>query len=333
MLIIFTVTNKTTSQVYVGSTRNDLVDQWEKMVAAAEQNLDYPLYQEIRVHSRDGFVVEEWDYIEDRNELNMLEQEAIETLNARSLKGYKTSTVKIQPKKKTRARKSSLEKELASIFSEPDNDVDDFDEPSLESKKQTNEKPATTQQTGTEKLRIAKPAENIRATEVKQETPAVTPAENARNNLKEQLAVKLKNGSQVNAVVQMNNICLSDDISAQLEAIQATANAVLSGDNSAVEIFNSKPNKQEFVEVEVEAIATPIATAQPEPVKNIEPEIIIELDPKERRIREAIERHRRVRAQKTSDNQTSERQQIEKLLVELNIRATSMNSQSISALA
>ncbi|MGB1270872.1 MAG: hypothetical protein ACPG5T_02230 [Endozoicomonas sp.] len=68
------------------------------MVAAAEQNLDYPLYQEIRVHGKEGFVVEEWDYVDDRNELNALEQEALETLNAKNLRGYKTSIVKIQSK-------------------------------------------------------------------------------------------------------------------------------------------------------------------------------------------------------------------------------------------
>ena len=60
------------------------------MVAAAEQNLDYPLYQEIRIHGRDNFVVEEWDFTDSRHELNQLEQEAIKTI---CLKGYKTSTV------------------------------------------------------------------------------------------------------------------------------------------------------------------------------------------------------------------------------------------------
>ena len=69
-------------------------------------------------------------------------------------------------------------------------------------------------------------------------------------------------------------------------------------------------------------------------VTAVEPEeIIIELDPRERRIREAIERHRKARAQKTSDSQASDRQQIEQLLTELYTRATSMNSQSLSAVA
>ena len=323
-MIIFTVTNKTTAQVYVGSTRNDLVDQWEKMVAAAGQSLDYPLYQEIRVHGRDGFAVEEWDFVEDRNELNALEQEAIETLNARSLRGYKTSTVKIQPKKKTRTRKSNLEKELASIFDEVDGDVDDFDEISPEPKKQTEEKTAAPQQPGPAQPLTSVSVKRISSTEIK---PNVSPAqENTAEVRKEMLAAKPENGSQVNAVVQMNNICLSDDISAQLEAIQAAANAVLSGDSNAVELLNSKPAAPAPVEIEV-------VEQQLEPAKFAEPETFIELDPREKRIREAIERHRKARAQKTSDNQASDRQQIEQLLAELNTRAIGMNSHSMAAVA
>ncbi|USE35155.1 GIY-YIG nuclease family protein [Endozoicomonas sp. SCSIO W0465] len=263
-MIIFTVTNKTTSQVYVGSTRNDLVDQWEKMVAAAEQNLDYPLYQEIRVHGRDGFVVEEWDFVDDRNELNTLEQEAIETLDARSLRGYKTSTVKIQPKKKTRARKSNFEKELASIFTDFDGDMDDFDEISPEPKKQTEEKTAAPQQPIPAKLLTEATTDRTRPSETNRDISATQ--ENTAEPQKEKRAAKPENGSQVNAVVQMNHICLSDDISVQLEAIQAAANAVLSGDNNAVELLNSKPAAPAAVE----------AVEQPEPVKAAKPEIIIE---------------------------------------------------------
>ncbi|WP_257263358.1 GIY-YIG nuclease family protein [Endozoicomonas sp. ONNA2] len=317
-MIIFTVTNKTTAQVYVGSTRNDLVDQWEKMVAAAELNLDYPLYRDIRVHGRDGFVVEEWDFIEDRNELNALEQEAIEALGARSLRGYKTSTVKITPKNKTRTRKSNLEKELASIFDESDADVDDFDEISPESEKQTGEKTSYPQQPGPGQL-TAHPVESFRSAQTKPDVATTPENTEARH---EELAAKPENGSQVNAVVPMNSICLSDDISAQLEAIQAAANAVLSGDSNGVELLNGKPAAPAPVEIEVV-----------EPVEETEPVIITEIDSREKRIREAIERHRKARAQKTTDSQASDCQQVEQLLAELNIRAIDMNSQSMAAFA
>ncbi|MGI0117265.1 GIY-YIG nuclease family protein [Zooshikella sp. RANM57] len=88
-MLIFTVTNKITGQVYVGTTRNQLEVQWAKIVAAAEMDLDFPLYKEILRYGTDEFSVEEWDYAESRDELAELEQEAINTYSALSLKGYK----------------------------------------------------------------------------------------------------------------------------------------------------------------------------------------------------------------------------------------------------
>ena len=308
-MIIFTVTNKTTSQVYVGSTRNSLFDQWEKMVAAAEQNLDYPLYQEIRAHGPDAFVVEEWDYIDNRDELNALEQEAIKTLNARSLKGYKTSTIKIQPKKKTRARKSSLEKEMANIFSEVDFGLDDFDDIVPEPAGQTQN--------------ISESAPESSSVAMVVDTRQAPPQSDNGPLQPEQPAIRQERGSQVNAVVQMSNICLSDDFSAQLEAIQAAANGVLAGDSSAVELLNCQI--PEPVEITVEIASIELTGADLKPGTAIEP------DSREQRIRAAIARHRKARAQRTSDNLTTERQMIEQQLAELTARAT--NNATIAAVA
>ena len=309
-MIIFTVTNKTTSQAYVGSTRNSLLDQWEKMVAAAEQNLDYPLYQEIRVHGPDAFVVEEWDYIDNRDELNALEQEAIKTLNARSLKGYKTSTIKIQPKKKARARKSSLEKEIANIFSEVDFGMDDFDDIVPEPARQTQN--------------ISESAPESSSVAIVVDTRQV-PSQSDRIALlqPEQPVIRQERGSQVNALVQMSDICLSDDFSAQLEAIQAAANGVLAGDSSAVELLNCQTPAP--VEITVEMASIELTGVDLKPGTAIEP------DSREQRIRAAIARHRKARAQRTSDNLTTERQMIEQQLAELTARAT--NNATITAVA
>ena len=311
-MIIFTVTNKTTSQVYVGSTRNSLLDQWEKMVAAAEQNLDYPLYQEIRVHGPDAFAVEEWDYIDNRDELNALEQEAIKTLSARSLKGYKTSTIKIQPKTNTRVRKSALEKELPTILSDVDYGMDDFDDitvaPAKQAQQASEPAPASTNTASVvapPTIVVAAPAQSDKVAEPQTERPAI----------------RHEKGSQVNAVVQMSDICLSDDFSAQLEAIQAAANGVLAGDSSALELLNCPT--PEPVEIDI-VIAEP--TEQTEP----ETETAVELDSRELRIRAAIARHRKARAQKTSDNLATERRMLEQQLAELTARATN-NSVIVSA--
>ncbi len=333
-MIIFTVTNKTTSQVYVGTTRNDLVDQWEKMVTAAGQNLDYPLYQEIRSHGRDGFTVEEWDYVEDRGELATLEQEALEIFGAKSLRGYKTSTVKIQPKKKARARKSNIEKELASIFAEVVAEADDDATPPSLTVKNSKElsadtgKPSHPKQDASPKPAsspLTKPKEQYTQAEIDRLTQAVAEARRKESvpTPKEVTPVLSDHCSQANAVVQMKDIDLSDDITAQLAAIQAAADAVLSGDTASAANL-TMPELQEEGVVSEKIESNVISISESEPV--VEPEPVIEIDPKELRIREAIERHRKMRAQKSSDQQNEERKQVAKLLTELTNRVLSLNS-------
>ncbi|WP_263322111.1 GIY-YIG nuclease family protein [Endozoicomonas sp. Mp262] len=324
MLIIFTVTNKVTAQVYVGSTRNDLESQWEKMVSAAEQNMDYPLYREIRTQGADNFVVEEWDCTDDRSELAILEQEALETFGARSLKGYKTSTVKIQPKKKARQRKSSIEKELATLFAElSDNDPsedmaaasytsqDDKKTDTTNSKKEANQsslKPAVS--TAIKSL-FSQMGET--ANELQQST------EQENTGEKEQPV----SGSQANAVVQMSDINLGDDITAQLAAIQAAADAAIAGDTSSAAELNfirEEPKQKQPESVQQQA-------------KVPQPEKIITLDPKEQRIRDAIERSRKARASKTTDIQMKEKQQLAALLAELEARVSTLQNISLAAAA
>ena len=336
-MIIFTVTNKTTSQVYVGSTRNGLIDQWEKMVAAAEQNLDYPLYCEIRTNGRDGFTVEEWDYVDDRGELAALEQEAIEIFGARSLRGYKTSTVKIQPKKKTRTRKSSIEKELANIFAEvvseaeddsvpPSLSVKNTSETTAETPKPTKPKPAASTPSPASSSPLTKPKEQYTQAEIDRLTQAVE-ASRKKEEPKAPAAPAIPdNCSQANAVVQMNNITLSADLTAQLAAIQAAADAVLSGDTVSAANLSAPVDKEPEPEPETATpepkLATVVSMPEPEPT----PEPVIEIDPKALRIREAIERHRKIRTQKTSDSKSEERRQIAKMLTDLNNRALALNN-------
>ncbi|RDH45538.1 GIY-YIG nuclease family protein [Zooshikella ganghwensis] len=115
-MLIFTVTNKITGQVYVGTTRNQLEVQWAKIIAAAEMDLDFPLYKEILRYGTDEFSVEEWDYAENRDELAELEQEAINTYSALSLKGYKlgsSSTISRPIRRKAPAKAKPTTSEQA----------------------------------------------------------------------------------------------------------------------------------------------------------------------------------------------------------------------------
>lgn len=90
-MIVFTVTNKVTQQVYVGTTRDSADERWSQLVLAAGLPLDFPLYEEIRQYGAHNFIVQEWAEAETREELAELEQEAIASFNARSLRGYRTT--------------------------------------------------------------------------------------------------------------------------------------------------------------------------------------------------------------------------------------------------
>ena len=114
-LIIFTITNKISGKIYVGHTRNKLHKQWEKIVDAANNQLDFPLYHEIRVHGSKHFSVDEYEYADTLEEAKKIEKEVIELFNANSLRGYKTSNVVIKkglPKKKN----SKLEADIKKLF-------------------------------------------------------------------------------------------------------------------------------------------------------------------------------------------------------------------------
>ncbi|KEQ18863.1 GIY-YIG nuclease family protein [Endozoicomonas numazuensis] len=335
-MIIFTVTNKVTKQIYVGSTRNDLESQWEKMVAAAHQDLDYPLYREIRIHGEDEFTVEEWDRAESREELAELEQDAIDFFGAENLRGYKTSTVKILPKKKKRQRKSNIEKELASIFAEigegdtnaPPSLAIKTGDASSESDKgsaqrsETKSASAQTHQTAQPSGAPAAPRTTLSSTEIKVEV-------NQPETEQPKPEVAKAAGSRANAMVQMNSIEMSDDITAQLAAITAAADACLAGDSSALSQLDVQP------EPAVEEDNTQPEEAEAKPVAIIEKEIIVAepICPKELRIREAIERHRKQRAQRSTEIQESERRKMAEILAELDARIQEMHTGELAAVA
>ncbi len=330
-LIIFTVTNQVSGQIFVGSTRNDLESQWEKMVAAAEQNMDYPLYREIRLHGAEQFHVEEWDFTDDRNELVILEQEALETLGAKSLKGYKTSTVKIQPRKKVRQRKSALEKELASVFEElssneiPLENTATSDISSLKSKTSSEE---LTKKTTTVAKPVQSPAsKTMTASAMVKADSSVLLAGSGEQESKSSKSAQQVGGSQANAIVTMKGINLSDDITAQLSSIQAAADAAIAGDTHVAAELTSivVGEKPETVVEDKKRQGTPSFST--------DTEVTFELCPRTLRIQEAIARARQGKAMKTAEKQAEERQQLALLLAELETRASIVRNDSLAAAA
>ena len=112
-MIVFTITNKHTQQVYVGTTRDSADDRWSQLVLAASLPLDFPLYDEIRQYGADAFDVQEWAETDSRQELVALKEEALDSFNALSLRGYRT-TVTV-PSNRPRNRLDFDELELDSL--------------------------------------------------------------------------------------------------------------------------------------------------------------------------------------------------------------------------
>ncbi|MFD1384969.1 hypothetical protein ACFQ45_16500 [Rhodanobacter aciditrophus] len=88
-MVVFKITNNVTGKHYVGTSFNSGFQRFEQYVEAANENLDYPLYEEIRAHGVDAFSVEELYETRDKEELYELEQDYISIYNAESLRGYK----------------------------------------------------------------------------------------------------------------------------------------------------------------------------------------------------------------------------------------------------
>ncbi|MCO4784427.1 GIY-YIG nuclease family protein [Marinomonas atlantica] len=88
-MVVFKITNNVTGKHYVGTSFNSGFQRFEQYVEAANEDLDYPLYEEIRTHGVDAFSVEELFETNDKEELYELEQDYIVIYNAESLRGYK----------------------------------------------------------------------------------------------------------------------------------------------------------------------------------------------------------------------------------------------------
>ncbi len=358
-MIIFTITNKITNQVYVGNTRNDLDDQWQKMVAAAEQQLDYPLYKDIRVHGTDNFSVDVYDYVETREELAEVEQDAIELFNAKSLKGYKTTTVCITPKKKPRKSRSisAIEKELMSLLGGDSDFSDDDDETPVPvtPKKEVvteEEKPQgriikaadVKQETPVEQAREEKPSpqartvatiEVTRSTAVKPQAPVQAVIKPEVEAPKPAEPVQPVRASRSSSLVDLGGFELDSAISAQLAAITAAADAVLAGDISATDSLTdlvAKPAVTEEIDEEIATVIdeTQTDTAVPQSAHPSLSEVSKTICGKEKRIREAIERHRQARASRTSAQMNEEKEKISQMLADLNNRAQSMAQSLVS---
>lgn len=108
-MIVFTLTNEDTDQVWVGTAREGMTPEarFKQIQAAVSLGIDHPFFDELKKFGASAFTPSLFAVAEDRLELQEMVEEALDSLNAKSLVGIKTvkpGTTKsaLAPKPKTR---------------------------------------------------------------------------------------------------------------------------------------------------------------------------------------------------------------------------------------
>ncbi|OOZ35792.1 hypothetical protein [Solemya velesiana gill symbiont] len=85
-MIVFTLTNRNTGNIYVGSTRSVPEERWEQLAEMAADGAEGKLLDDIRTHGEDAFKIEEWGVAESPAGIRELIQEAQEQLGAQPIR-------------------------------------------------------------------------------------------------------------------------------------------------------------------------------------------------------------------------------------------------------
>ncbi|MES9963989.1 MAG: hypothetical protein ABW116_10640 [Candidatus Sedimenticola sp. 20ELBAFRAG] len=100
-MIVFTLTNRVTGGIYVGSTRSVPEERWEQLINQAADGAEGKLPDDIRAHGEAAFRIEEWGMAESPAGVKELIREAEEQLDAHPIrtKGHthRESTGKSEP--------------------------------------------------------------------------------------------------------------------------------------------------------------------------------------------------------------------------------------------
>ncbi|WP_339671960.1 GIY-YIG nuclease family protein [Dasania marina] len=90
-MIIYTITNTITQQIYVGSTRECAYERWKQYLAAHNKDIDAALYRDMRQHGAENFSINESGFAYDMDEAREMVADTIATMDAINLQGMKTS--------------------------------------------------------------------------------------------------------------------------------------------------------------------------------------------------------------------------------------------------
>jgi len=90
-MIVFTITNNTTDDVWVGTCKDSSDERFQQYQEAMALGIKHRFYKDLSDFGVQNFTVEDFAVAHDREELKDLFDEAMETYEGRSLVGVKTS--------------------------------------------------------------------------------------------------------------------------------------------------------------------------------------------------------------------------------------------------
>ena len=91
-MIVFTLTNEDTDEVWVGTAREGVSPEarFQQLQDALKLGIEHPFYKELKAFGPDVYSTELFAVVEDRLELQEMVEEALDTYNGKSLVGIKT---------------------------------------------------------------------------------------------------------------------------------------------------------------------------------------------------------------------------------------------------
>lgn len=155
-MVVFTIKNTMTNEVFVGSTRQSVDEYWGQLIVKAEENGTGDILDSIRNNGSDVFELETWGYSDSSAETRELVSDACETLNASVIKTGRSAVV-------------SAPKEQEDAPSRQAGSTQDYQEikdlmVKIELKRKGNRKTASTISSSASKTSSSKAASNSSAT-------------------------------------------------------------------------------------------------------------------------------------------------------------------------
>ncbi|MYM64669.1 hypothetical protein [Pseudomaricurvus sp. HS19] len=123
-MIVFTATSVHSEQVYVGTARESVEEEWASLTSQAEAGASGEFFHLLRNHGVAGFTVEVWAFADSPGEARESMREARDELGAEAIRSSRSAAAPAVPKTKSKSSADAVKALLASL-ADDDGPVDE----------------------------------------------------------------------------------------------------------------------------------------------------------------------------------------------------------------